>query len=286
MTAMLATLPRDYVKLIFHQPSSDGRFDEESARIAGWLGARRPLMLLSFAPKAAGTFFRSALIKAINGQLVRVVHAQGGRDAQPYLPVFVEYYLGGASTKTLVAHIHMQALPSNTHFLEAFHLKPVIMLRNIADMLASYWDMLERAEQVKDMGVNFHIPADFAQWRKSSKQEFLIDILLPWYASYFASWRDYVAQAPDNVLTLRFTDLLSSPVQLMRAALNHSGIAATEKDCLNAFNEVWACRTKLRFNEGRVGRGQDYFSVAQRDHITDVISRYGNLGDWHTELLH
>ncbi len=235
--------------------------------------------------KAAGTFFRSALIKAINGQLVRVVHAQGGRDAQPYLPVFVEYYLGGASSKTLVAHIHMQALPSNTYFLEVFHLKPVIMLRNIADMLASYWDMLDRAGQVKDMGVNFHIPADFAQWQKSAKQEFLIDILLPWYASYFASWRDYAAQAPNNVLALRFTELLSNPVPLMRAALKHSGIVASEKDCLNAFNEVWSYRAKLRFNEGRIGRGQEYFTAVQRDHITSVISRYGNLSDWHAELL-
>jgi hypothetical protein len=128
-------------------------------------------------------------------------------------------------------------------------------------------------------------PADFAQWQKPAKQEFLIDILLSWYASYFASWRDYAAQAPDNVLALRFTDLLSSPVPPMRAALKHSGIVASEKDCLNAFNEVWSYRTKLRFNEGRIGRGREYFTAAQRDHITNVISRYGNLSDWHAELL-
>jgi hypothetical protein len=284
-SVMLMALPNEYLKLIFQQPSNDGRFDEESARIAGSLGAKRPLVILPFAPKAAGTFFRSALIKAINGQLVRVVHAQGGRDAQPHLPIFVEYFTSRGSPKTLVAHIHMQALPANTYFLEAFRLKPVIMLRNIADMMASYWDMLESADHVRDMGVNFHVPGDFAQWQAVEKQEFLIDILLPWYASYFASWGDYVARAPQNVMVLRFTDFLAAPITSMRDALRHSGLDTTEDSCRHAFDAVWASRSKLRYNEGRIGRGKEYFTPGQCDHISKVVARYRDLGDWHAELL-
>ena len=34
-------------------------------------------------------------ITAIGGQLVRTVHAQGGRDASFYMPTFVMYYAGG-----------------------------------------------------------------------------------------------------------------------------------------------------------------------------------------------
>ena len=99
--------------------------------------------MLAFAPKAAGTFFRTAIIHAIDGKIVRVTQASGGRDATPYLPTFVMYYSGGVTDNTLVAHIHMLALPANIHFLEAFDIRPIIMKRSIPDMLASYWDMLE-----------------------------------------------------------------------------------------------------------------------------------------------
>src|SRR5581483_10842983 len=126
---MTSLLTGDETGLIFAQPASDGTFAPEQAGLAQSLGKRRPLMMLAFAPKAAGTFFRSAIIKAVDGQLVRVVHAQGGRDAQPYLPVFVQYYAGHVTDRILVAHVHMQALPANRHFLDAFGIKPVIMLR-------------------------------------------------------------------------------------------------------------------------------------------------------------
>ena len=56
-------------------------------------------MVLAFAPKAAGTYLRSAAIAAMDGQLVRTVHAQGGRDASFYLPTFLLYYAGGYSRR-------------------------------------------------------------------------------------------------------------------------------------------------------------------------------------------
>ena len=52
--------------------------------------------------RAAGTFLRTAAVAAIDGQLIRVVHAQGGRDGQPYLPLFIAYYLGGMGSRPLV----------------------------------------------------------------------------------------------------------------------------------------------------------------------------------------
>src|ERR1700743_1890847 len=117
---MHAALDTRAIDAAFAQPDSDGNFTGVVADYLRSLGMKRPMLFFAFAPKAAGTFLRAAAIEAVDGQLVRTVHAQGGRDAQLYLPVFVHYYLGGLCDGPLVAHVHMQALPANRCFLEAF----------------------------------------------------------------------------------------------------------------------------------------------------------------------
>ena len=91
----MPVLDSDAVNLVFKQPRPDGGFDGEPRVALRRLGKQRPCVILAFPPKAAGTYFRTAIIAAVGGQLVRVVHAQGGRDATPYLPTFVAYFSGG-----------------------------------------------------------------------------------------------------------------------------------------------------------------------------------------------
>src|ERR1700761_1314594 len=120
---MHATIDSRAIDAAFAQPDTDGNFTGVFADYLRSLGMKRPVLFFAFAPKAAGTFLRSAAIDAVDGQLVRVVHAQGGRDAQLYLPIFLNYYLGGVCEGPLVAHVHMQALPANRSFLTAFGIR-------------------------------------------------------------------------------------------------------------------------------------------------------------------
>src|ERR1700722_10242329 len=176
------------IRAAFAQPDNDGSFAGAFGAYLEELSKRRPAVIFAFPPKAAGTFLRTAAIAAIDGQLIRGVHAQGGRDGQPYLPLFISYYLGGMGSRPLVTHLHMQALPANRRFIEALDLRPIVMLRSIPDMLASYWDMLESEETALRDGLNCLFPANFPTLSRERKADFLVDILAPWYASYYATW--------------------------------------------------------------------------------------------------
>src|SRR3974390_2836588 len=100
---------------MFQVPDNDGAYPPALEEWFQDLASRRRSVILVFPPKSAGTFLREAAAIAAQGTVVRVGHAQGGRDAQPYLPTFVMYFLGGMSEGPLVTHIHMQALPANKH---------------------------------------------------------------------------------------------------------------------------------------------------------------------------
>jgi|SRR6185312_10084852 hypothetical protein len=273
------------VTAVFTQPRFDGSFPSGLAEYLNALAHRRPVLLFAFAPKAAGTFLRSAAIEAVDGQLVRITHAQGGRDAQPYLPVFVNYYLGGVCDGVLVAHVHMQALPANRHFLEILGIRPIIMLRSISDMLASYWDMLTDSPEARAEGLNCIIPDGFPDLSDAQKADFMIDMIAPWYVSYFATWLDYLQKEPEDICLLRYSDFVKDPAAVLATALNHADLGRTREQCQAALDNAWKGRGELRFNKGTSGRGETYFSPAHRDRLSAMLSFYPVLAQYAAELL-
>ena len=269
----------------FAQPDADGRFSGAFGAYLKRIGAQRKAVVFVFPPKAAGTFLRTAAIAACDGQLLRIVHAQGGRDAQPYLPLLVDYFTGGLTPKTLVAHIHMQALPANRYILEAFGIRPIIMLRSIPDMLASYWDMLDSDAIARQDGLNCSIPENFPELPREVKAEFCIDMVAPWYAGFYATWLEYAVREPRTVLVLDYRQMRADPAGILAQALTHAGIEVSQERCQEAATEAWSERHALRFNKGEAGRGQDYFDARHGRRLERLLSYYPVLAPWHRQLL-
>jgi hypothetical protein len=269
----------------FALPNCDGSFEPEFADYLRELGETRPSVILAFAPKAAGTYLRSAAIVATGGQLVRTVHAQGGRDASFYLPTFLAYYASGYPAKPLVTHVHMQALPANQHFLNVLDLKPVIMLRPIPDMLASYADMLQADPLSPDNWLNMRLPPDYAALDKAAQGDFLIDMMGPWYASYFATWQEYAAAAPGRVLVLDYDAFKRDPVTALERLLDHSGLPRSREACQTALEAVWEERADFRFNKGVSGRGHMRFTRAQIGRLERQLAFYPNLDGMRDGLI-
>lgn len=279
------TLDQAALDIVFNLPRNDGSFSQSQRIYLQALSSRRPNVFLAFAPKAAGTFLRIAVVKAVAGDVVRIVHAQGGRDAQPYLPTFVSYYRGGICAGPLVAHAHMQALPANRSFFEALSIRPVVMIRSIPDMLASYWDMLETDEAARRDGLNCIIPPNFPDLSRTVKADFLVDILGPWYASYFASWFDYAGQAADRVHIIRYPQFLEAPSATLGGILSHSRLPRTPEQCEAAIDAAWKEKADLRFNRGEQGRGARYFDAEHIGRLAKQLSLYPSMEHWRAELL-
>ena len=268
---------------IFSTLDVNGAFRPEIAAYLREIGQARPSVVLAFAPKAAGTFLRTAAIDAIGGQLVRTVQAQGGRDAQFYLPIFLMYYAGGFPARPLVTHAHMQALPANIHFIEALDLKPVIMVRPLPDMLVSYLDMLEDS-QAPETWLNIQIPAGWRDFSDTAKADFLIDMMAPWYASYFATWLDYAGR-DGRVLVLDYDEFRADPAHSLECLLLHSRFHVTRAACQAALDAVWQDRHDFRYRQGVSGRGAARFTPAQMDRLRHMLAFYPQLAPWMERLI-
>lgn len=272
------------IRAVLAVPRPDGSFEGPVLEYLQQAGARRPLLLLAFAPKAAGTYFREAALKTLNGQLVRMVHAQGGRDGTLYLPNVLLSCLDAEAPDT-VTHVHMQALTANRNFITAVGLKPVIMIRNFADMLASFLDMLEDDPLARADGLNCQVPANFTELERTRKLDFMIDVVAPWYASYFATWKSFVDDVPETVCVLRYRDFCRAPVDVLWSALAHAGFVISHTECEDALAEIWAERDVHRYNKGVEGRGKDYFTPAHLDRLRRMLTYYPQLASWMPDLL-
>jgi hypothetical protein len=201
------------------------------------------------------------------------------------MPTLIGYHLGGICSGPAITHVHMQALPSNRHFIEMFGIRPVIMIRSVPDMLASYWDMIETDEAARRDGLNCEIPDDFPSRTKERKADFLIDIMGPWYASYYATWLAYAKSDPDRVLALRYADFKADPVATLSAILAHSGLARPRAECKDAIDTAWRERNELRFNKGEKGRGRNYFGDEHVARLSRMLSHYPATDAMRDELL-
>lgn len=280
---MSAVIDSNAIQAVFAQPDPEGAFEKDYVTYLRSIGARRPVLFLAFAPKVAGTFFRQSAMEAVNGGLFRTSHAQGGRDGVPYLPNMLACYLD-KDLPEIVVHIHMQAFAANRHLLSAFGIRPVIMLRNLADTLASFLDMLETDPVARAQCLNCVVPANFVEFSRAQKLDFVLDIILPWYASYFASWKSFAEEAPGQVCVLRYSDFCQDPAKSVHMALAHAGFAASKDACVAAVERVWPNRDKLRYNKGKEGRGGSYFSASQLAEIARKLSHYPQLDAWMSDL--
>lgn len=281
---MPAVIDGHAIQAVFAQPEPDGAFEGGSVAYLRNMGASRPVLFLAFAPKVAGTFFRQTAMEAVNGALFRIPHAQGGRDGTPYLPNLLACYLD-KDLPEIIVHIHMQAFTANRHLLSVLGIRPVVMLRNLPDTLASFLDMLESDPVARAQGLNCVVPGNFAELSRAQRIDFVLDIIVPWYASYFASWKSFVDEAPGQVCVLRYGDFCQDPAKSVHTALVHAGFAVSSDACTAALKRVWPNRNKLRYNKGTGGRGADYFSASQLAVVTRKLSHYPQLDAWMPDLM-
>lgn len=273
------------VQAAFSQPEMDGTFTGPLADYLQELSQRRPVLLFAFPPKSAGTFLCTSAVVASGGSLVRAVHAQGGREAQLYLPVFLYYYYGGVCEGPMAVHAHMLARPGNCHFIEALSLKPITMIRSIPDMLASLWDMFLDVPESRAENISGVVPDAFPTFSSACKADFMIDMIGPWYINYFATWLTYAAQHPAAVLVLHFSSWLADPLGTLQLCLEHAGVPKPEAVCSAALDGCWKERGELRFNKGAAGRGRSYFTTAHIERLAHLMDNFPILGNYRAELL-
>ncbi|MBI1684475.1 MBL fold metallo-hydrolase [Caulobacter hibisci] len=275
-------------KLMVSLPSAEGEIhDPIKAAIRG-VSTRNLQVVLSYPPKVGGTFLRTALVQLLGKHyqagLSRGSYANADNARDPYFPLLLNQHLvQGPRPQATVMHLHMYPSRHATDILEVFGIPVVVASRNILDCLVSLMEMHEKAQaEGRPMDdALLHSGRSYYEMSPQERRHSLVHIAPLWYARFYGQWLDYqrrcLAEARRPPLWLHYEQLRTDPHAVLASIAAHvdPDHAYTTAELDAALEASLVDRDRVRLNQGISGRGEAFFSAAEKQAIRAILACAG-----------
>ena len=221
-------------------------------------------LFIACVPKSASTFLKNLLVNLTGYRDLFTVYAAGQSEHEIYLPTLREF----AHLDT-VTQQHCRAADANVHLMQAFGIRPVVLVRNIFDSVMSLLDFY-------NLGAfqTSYFRADWLHLDEQAKIDLLIDNVIPWYFQFVASWDLAEKQNRIEVHWLSYEDLVADKPSSVLKVLEFYGLGASRRGVEQRIREIESEERKIRFNKGVTGRGRAGLNNGQQEQICRLARYY------------
>jgi hypothetical protein len=154
--------------------------------------------------------------------------------------------------------------------LYIFSIKPIVVVRNLFDIVASLHDHLHREKEASLDG-NVVTNAFYAM-SKEEKYDTIIGLLLPWYFQFYVSWVVAEKYRGFPVKWMSYEKIFSDKIRAIRDILRYYDISVDSGVVEEKLRKAGG--KKLRFNKGIVGRGEKELTEEQKSRIAAYAKFY------------
>ncbi|MEK7829777.1 MAG: sulfotransferase domain-containing protein [Acidobacteriota bacterium] len=244
-------------------------YTKEPARLCDYTTAYRPEQLgkhifIACAPKSGSTFLKNVLVNLTKFRPVFSVFAAQQNEHELDLPIWVKF----GKTNT-VTQQHCRASEANIQLMQAFGIKPIILVRNIYDTTISLRDFYRTGFT----DTTYYNRDDFDNFSDEQQTDLIIDNVLPWYFQFISSWQRAEADQRLEVIWLKYEDMIRDKASLVERLLSFYGLSAERADIEHVVAAAEGDTRRNRFNKGVVGRGET-LSAKQKERIAVLASHY------------
>lgn len=194
-------------------------------------------------PKSGSTYL-TKLISEVTGFLTISTSQFFGQNEQD----IHEYKFRKFCRDNFVAQQHLKATNNNLAILQAYQLKPIVLVRNIFDTILSLQDHIEKSSPLSPTG---YIHEQYFKMSKEDQLLFLIHIHLPWYFNFFVSWEE--ASSKIETLWISYEEFFGDRVGTLDKILKFHQIDKSHQEIESAISKMSGKKTRL--NVGIAGRG-------------------------------
>jgi hypothetical protein len=203
---------------------------------------RRPHILIACMPKSGSTFLATALSELPGLRRCRLTPAWGQREQE-----LCQIRLSRYNHEGYIAQHHLRNSEWTQHLIKKYRLTPVVQVRNLADCVISLRDHMRGVTNLSPLS---HLTPEHLKLPDAQLEEAMVHLALPWYISFYRSWR-----ADKNALIINYDDLSANPAAVIQTVTAHAGLSFTQQDITAALDR---CKSReTRFNVGGPGRGRD-----------------------------
>ncbi|CAN5510249.1 hypothetical protein BH10ACI1_BH10ACI1_03760 [soil metagenome] len=216
-------------------------------------------------PKSGSTFLKNVLVAVTGFKDVFSVFAALQNEHELDLPQFVKF---GRENK--VTQQHARASEANVQMMQAFGVRPIVLVRNIFDSTVSLLDFYTKGFTFS----TFFDKEEFLAFDDAQKIDLLIEFVLPWYFQFVASWQRAKKQGRLEVMWLTYEEMIADKPAAVQKILDFNGMDAPTEIIREKIAEIEADGEKNRFNKGVAGRGKVLLTEAQKTRIRNLARHF------------
>src|SRR5437867_9848766 len=221
-------------------------------------------LFIACVPKSASTFLKNLLLNVTGYRDLFTVYAAGQSEPELYLPTLPE-----SAHLDTVTQQHCRAADANAHLMQAFGIRPVVLVRNIFDSVMSQLDFHNNGASLTS-----YFRADWLGLDEETKIDLLIENVIPWYFQFVASWDLAEKQKRLEVHWLSYEDLVADKPSSVLKILEFYGLGASRRGVEQRIGEIESEERKIRFNKGVTGRGRSGLNDRQKEQICRLTRFY------------
>lgn len=253
-------------------------FLKATYRLRRFMPVRKPVYFIACTPKSASTFLVN-ILSELTGYKREFLGFEYERQEQDlYLPKLIDIY--GCPG---VVQQHVRATGPNLMMLNKARIRPVVLVRNIPDSVVSVRDHLLSEGLERMPGI--HAPEGFSQFARTEQYDCIIDLLIPWYITFYVSWKYAECHHSIDLMWIDFNEVTGNTAHTVRRIGEFYGMEFEDRDIEAAIDRVRAYpRSDNRLNKGVRGRGREELSLAQLERINRYTEHYPDI-DFHSAWL-
>jgi hypothetical protein len=211
--------------------------------------------------KSGSTYLTELLSEITEFPSKAMVHRYGHNE-QDVNEHALEYFTYTNS----VTQQHTKGTDNNVALLKKYNIKPVILVRNIFDVVTSLYDHIEKGRHRVPTG---YVHKEYMSMSKDDKLLYIVRVHIPWYFNFLISWRE--AAQDIDVLWVTYEELFSNQVETASRVLRFYGLPVDKDRIRAAISELANKPTRIRFNVGISGRGES-LSPKHKQAILDIAT--------------
>lgn len=240
------------------------------ARLVDYTTALKPEQLgrhifITCVMKSGSTFLKNTLVKLTGFKDMFSVFASLQNEHELDLPIIAKF--AGDNT---VTQQHARASEANLQLMQAFGIRPVVLVRNVYDSVISLLDFYRSGFTFS----TYFDRDDFLALAEEDQIELIIDNAIPWYFQFVASWQRVERERRLQMHWLTYEELIADKPGTIEQLLAFYGIAAPRSAIEEAIHVTEADNANNRFNKGVAGRGKAGLTPQQKERVTRLARYY------------
>ena len=238
-----------------------GSFDYDIKDLYNRKKAKRVLgkkILVACFPKSGSTYLSKTLQELLHLKRIKMVRLFGNSEQELYEP-----YLLNAFETDGVAQLHFKPTTSNMDLLKRYDIKPVILTRNIFDVVPSIKDHHIRESLLTPI---FFLTDRYKSMSDEDRFDLIIELGIPWYIYFYASWYMVVQNKEIDTCWVTYEELMTDRVGTIDKIVKFCGFDCSGQEIEKTIEYMDTNKEKTRFNKGAIGRGNQ-LSEEQKEKI-------------------